>query len=50
MEITLRDAATVVHGMSSGALLLLTFTGAAVWLYAISESQGRWVPTAAQHK
>ncbi len=50
MEITLRDAATVVHGMFFGALLLLTFTGAAVGLYAISASQGRWVPTAAQHK
>jgi len=50
MEITFRDAATVVHGMFFGALLLLAFTGAGVGLYAISAPQGRWVPTAAQHK
>lgn len=50
MEITFRDAATVVHGMFFGALLLLAFTGAAVGLYAISAPQGRWVPTAAQHR
>jgi hypothetical protein len=50
MEISFRDAATVVHGMFFGALLLLTFTGAWIGLYAISASQGRWVPTAAQHQ
>ena len=50
MEITFRDAVTAIHGMLFGALLLLAFTGAAVGLYAISASQGRWVPTAAQHK
>jgi hypothetical protein len=50
MEITFRDAATVVHGMFFGALLMLAFTGAAVALYAISAPQGRWIPTVAQHK
>jgi hypothetical protein len=50
MEISFRDAVTVIHGMLFGALLLLAFTGAAVGLYAISAPQGRWVPTAAQHK
>jgi hypothetical protein len=50
MEITFRDAATVVHGMLFGALLLLAFTGAAVGLYAISAPSGRWVPTVGQHK
>jgi hypothetical protein len=50
MEITFRDAVTVVHGTLFGALLMLAFTGAAVGLYAISAPQGRWVPTAAQHK
>jgi hypothetical protein len=50
MEITFRDAATVLHGMFFGAVLLLAFTGAGVGLYAISSPQGRWVPTAAQHK
>ena len=49
MEITLHDAITVVHGMFFGALLLLTFTGAAVGLYAISTSRGHWEATAAQH-
>lgn len=50
MEITFRDAVTVLHGMFFGALLLLSFTGAGVGLYAISAPQGRWLPTAAQHK
>ena len=49
MEITFRDAATVVHGMFFGALLLLAFSGAAIGLYAISAPQGRWTPTATQH-
>ena len=45
MEITLRDAITVVHGMGFGGLLLLTFSGAAVALYAICASPGGWTPT-----
>ena len=32
MEITVRDAITVVHGMLFGGLLLLCFSGAAVSL------------------
>ncbi len=50
MEITFRDAATVVHGMFFGALLLLAFTGAGVGLYAISTPHSRWIPTAPQHR
>src|SRR5580700_335480 len=50
MEITLRDAVTVVHGMFFGALLLLTFTGAAVGLYAVSTPAGRWNITPAQQR
>jgi hypothetical protein len=45
MEITLRDAVTVVHGMGFGGLLLLMFSGAAVALYAISASPISWTPT-----
>jgi hypothetical protein len=48
MEISLRDAVTVVHGMFFAALLLLAFTGAAVGLYAISTPEGRWNITPAQ--
>jgi hypothetical protein len=36
MEISFRDAATVIHGMGFGALLLLLFSGAAVGLYAMA--------------
>ena len=50
MEITLKDAITVVHGMFFGALLLLAFTGAATALYAVSTSQGRWDITRAQQR
>lgn len=50
MEITVRDALTVLHGMFFGALLLLTFTGAAVGLYATSASTNYWVPTPAQRR
>jgi hypothetical protein len=50
MEITVRDAVTVVHGMFFGALLLLTFTGAAAGLYATSASTNHWVPTSAQRR
>ena len=50
MEITLRDAVTVVHGMFFGALLLLAFTGAAMGLYAVSTPVGRWNITPAQQR
>jgi len=40
MEITFRDAVTVMHGMAFGGLLLLTFSGAGIALYAISA--GGW--------
>jgi hypothetical protein len=50
MEITLRDAVTVMHGMFFGALLLLTFTGAAMALYAVSTRAGRWEITPAQQR
>lgn len=48
MEITLRDAMTVVHGMFFGAALLLAFSGAAVGLYAMSASSSPWTTTPAQ--
>ncbi|HTB68592.1 MAG TPA: hypothetical protein VK727_20400 [Steroidobacteraceae bacterium] len=50
MEITLRDAVTVVHGMFFGALLLLAFTGAGMGLYAVSAPVGRWNVTPAQQR
>lgn len=50
MEITVRDAVTVVHGMFFGALLLLAFTGAAAALYATSTATNHWVPTSAQRR
>src|SRR5665213_429450 len=50
MEITIRDAVTVVHGMFFGALLLLTFTGAAMALHAVSAREGRWEITPAQQR
>lgn len=45
MEITLHDAITVVHGMGFGGLLLLTFSGAGIALYAICASPIGWAPT-----
>lgn len=45
MEITFRDAVTVMHGMGFGALLLLFFSGAGVALYALSLSPSPWRPT-----
>lgn len=47
MEISFRDAMTVVHGMFFGASLLLAFSGAAVGLYAISSTNSR-APTRTQ--
>jgi hypothetical protein len=48
MEITLRDAVTVVHGMGFGGLLLLAFSGAGVALYAVCASPSNWTPTAGE--
>jgi hypothetical protein len=50
LDITVRDAVTVVHGMFLGALLLLTFTGAVVGLYAISASSNYWTPSSGQRR
>ncbi len=50
MQITLRDAITVVHGMLFGAVLLLMFTGAAVGLYASSASSSYWTPSSGQRR
>jgi phosphoglycerol transferase MdoB-like AlkP superfamily enzyme len=38
MEISFRDAATVVHGMGFGAVLLLLFSGAAVAILSLSNA------------
>jgi hypothetical protein len=48
MEITIRDAVTVMHGMAFGGLLLLTFSGAGIALYAILA--GNWTPAARENK
>ena len=45
MEITLRDAVTVLHGMGFGGLLLLAFSGAGMALYAVGASSGGWTPS-----
>jgi hypothetical protein len=50
MEISLRDAVTVVHGMFFGALLLLMFSGAAIGLYASSVSSNHWTQNARQRR
>jgi hypothetical protein len=42
MELSLRDAATIMHGMGFGALLLLGFSGAFVALYATLVSREGW--------
>jgi hypothetical protein len=42
MEITARDAVTVLHGMGFGALLLLGFSGALVCLYSSSVAGHQW--------
>lgn len=50
MEITVRDAVTVVHGMFLGALLLLALSGAAWSLYANSAPTSHWTLTPAQNR
>jgi len=42
MEITFRDAVTVLHGMGFGALLLLTFTGGIVGIYSSAIAGHTW--------
>jgi hypothetical protein len=42
MEISVRDAVTVLHGMGFGALLLLAFSGAIVGLYSSSIAGHAW--------
>ena len=42
MEISFRDAVTVLHGMGFGALLLLAFSGAFVGLYSSSVAGHAW--------
>lgn len=50
MEITVRDAITVVHGMFFGGVLLLAFTGAAVALRATSSHRNPWAATPSQFR
>jgi hypothetical protein len=50
MEITVRDAVTVIHGMFFGALLLLALSGAAWSLYANSAPTSHWTLTSAQNR
>jgi len=42
MEITVRDAVTMLHGMGFGALLLLGFSGAVAGLYSTSVAGHHW--------
>ncbi len=42
MEITFRDAVTMLHGMGFGALLLLAFSGAVAGLYSTSIAGHHW--------
>lgn len=42
MEITVRDAVTMLHGMGFGALLLLAFSGAVAGLYSTSIAGHHW--------
>ena len=44
MEISFRDAVTVIHGMGFGALLLLGFSGALVILLSSSVAGHPWTP------
>jgi len=46
MEITVRDAITVVHGMLFGGLLLLCFSGAAVSLRQLGGASASLIPPA----
>jgi len=48
VEITFRDAATVVHGMFFGGLLMLTVGAAIMGLYATSATGSHWTLTPVQ--
>jgi hypothetical protein len=48
MEISLRDAITVVHGMFFGTVLLLAFSGAAVGLFVTSAPRNPWATAPGQ--
>jgi hypothetical protein len=50
MEITYRDAITVLHGMGFGAVLLLGFSGAAMALYALAASSSPWTPSVRERR
>lgn len=50
MELTFRDAATVIHGMGFGALLLLGYSGAFIGVYAMSVSRNSWLPDGREQK
>jgi len=50
MDITVRDAVTVVHGMFFGAVLLLTVSAAAMGLYATCTPTSHWTLSPAQHR
>ena len=45
MEITVRDLATVLHGMGFGALFMLAFSGALAELYRMSVSDAPVQPS-----
>jgi hypothetical protein len=45
MEITFRDAITVLHGMGFGGLLLLAFSGAGFVIYSVCVSGNGWTPS-----
>lgn len=50
MEMTLRDAITVLHGMFLGALLLLAVSATAMCVYAVSSPSNRWKLSPAQYR
>ena len=50
MELTVRDAVTILHGIGFGALVLLMCSGAAMALYALSLAPAPWRPTARERR
>lgn len=50
MQITAHDAITMLHGLLFGALLLLSYSGGAMVLYATSASGSAWTATGAQYR
>ena len=45
MEISVRDLWTVLHGMGFGALFMLAFTGAIVWLVRMGAPGSPAIPS-----